>query len=270
MYERINGLDVYTEIIGEGLPFLTIHGFYPDHRVMKGCLEPIFKPSDKIKRIYFDLPGMGRTLFDTRLENSDDMLSFVEAFIERIIGDQPYMVAGESYGGYLARKLVSHQKEKILGMLLICPMIEADKAKRQLPKREILSKDLILWNQLSREEKEDLETIAVTVDERIWERYQKEIVPAVQAADAERLEKFRNEGYAFKNGIPDEHFERPCLFLAGRQDDSTGYRDLYDIIECYPRATFAVLDGAGHNLQIEKDKTFEILVEEWISRVLTK
>ena len=39
--------------------------------------------------------------------------------------------------------------------------------------------------------------------------------------------------------------------LTGRQDISVGYQNIIEIIEEYPRATLAVLDMAGHNLQIE-------------------
>jgi hypothetical protein len=41
----------------------------------------------------------------------------------------------------------------------------------------------------------------------------------------------------------------------------------YDFLECHPRATFVVLDGAGHNLQIEQDSLFAALVREWLRRV---
>lgn len=59
----------------------------------------------------------------------------------------------------------------------------------------------------------------------------------------------------------------PALLLAGRQDATVGYRDLGTILENYPRATFAVIDSAGHNLHIEQPDLFHALVGEWIHRV---
>lgn len=59
---------------------------------------------------------------------------------------------------------------------------------------------------------------------------------------------------------------KPVLLLAGRQDIVVGYQDLLETIEEYPRATFAVLDMAGHNLQIEQPELFQSLVEEWMIR----
>lgn len=61
-------------------------------------------------------------------------------------------------------------------------------------------------------------------------------------------------------------YEKPVLLLAGRQDISVGYQDIIEIIDDYPRATLAVLDMAGHNLQIEQPELFESLVGEWIKR----
>lgn len=61
-------------------------------------------------------------------------------------------------------------------------------------------------------------------------------------------------------------YEKPVLLLAGRQDISVGYQDIIEIIDDYPRATLAVLDMAGHNLQIEQPELFESLVGEWITR----
>ena len=49
----------------------------------------------------------------------------------------------------------------------------------------------------------------------------------------------------------------PCLTV----------RDLWRVLERCPRATFAVLDRAGHNVQIEQQAVFEALVHEWLDRV---
>jgi len=59
---RINLLDseIYYEIYGEGIPVLMIHGWSVDHRLMSGCLEPVFAlHPTQFMRIYIDLPGMG-------------------------------------------------------------------------------------------------------------------------------------------------------------------------------------------------------------------
>lgn len=64
-----------------------------------------------------------------------------------------------------------------------------------------------------------------------------------------------------------EPFPRPSLIVTGRQDDMVGYVDQWALLPHYPRATFAVLDVAGHNLQFERPALFEALVGDWLDRV---
>jgi len=64
-----------------------------------------------------------------------------------------------------------------------------------------------------------------------------------------------------------EKFKKPTVILLGRQDSSVGYKDAWTTLDNYTRATFAVLDRAGHNLQIEQVELFNSLVTEWIVRV---
>ena len=62
-----------------GLAVLALHGWTPDHRLMTGCLEPVFAArSHAYRRLYPDLPGMGATPADA-VASSDDMLDSVEA-----------------------------------------------------------------------------------------------------------------------------------------------------------------------------------------------
>lgn len=58
--------------------------------------------------------------------------------------------------------------------------------------------------------------------------------------------------------------------LTGRQDDSVGYLDQFGLLPRHPRASFAVLDVAGHNLQIEQPELFAALMREWLGRVATE
>lgn len=64
-----------------------------------------------------------------------------------------------------------------------------------------------------------------------------------------------------------DKFSKLALLLLGRQDSAVGYRDAWKIIENYPRATFAILDTAGHILQIEQEELFNALTNDWLDRV---
>jgi pimeloyl-ACP methyl ester carboxylesterase len=62
-------------------------------------------------------------------------------------------------------------------------------------------------------------------------------------------------------------FDGPTLILARRQDHLCGYRDAWDLLGNFPRATFAVLDRAGHFVNIEQDALCRSLMAEWLDRV---
>lgn len=82
------------------------------------------------------------------------------------------------------------------------------------------------------------------------------------------LEKLRQRAdYSFDVDKLPQPFAGPVVILLGRQDSSVGYQDAWHILENYPRASFAVLDRAGHNLQIEQPQLFNALVGEWLDRV---
>jgi len=62
-------------------------------------------------------------------------------------------------------------------------------------------------------------------------------------------------------------FGEPALFLLGRQDHVEGYRNTWKILESFPRATYAVLDEAGHVLDVEQVQLCQALMSEWLDRV---
>lgn len=255
---------------GSGTPVLALHGWSPDHRLMTGCLEPVFTRRDGYLRLYPDLPGMGATPAPAAVSGSDDVLDLVLALVDETIGEEPFLVVGESYGGYLARAVVQARPEQVLGMALICPVAVLEPDRRTLPPRQVLRDDPELLDGADPELAEGFAGIAVVRSATTWRRYLDEIVPGLQAADQEAMARIRRRWQL--SADPDEGpvFDRPSLILTGRQDDAVGWADQVRMLAQYPRAAFAVLDVAGHNLQIEQPGLFTALVEEWLDRVGTE
>ena len=46
-----------------------------------------------------------------------------------------------------------------------------------------------------------------------------------------------------------------------------GFRDQGLLLPKLPRATFAVLDVAGHNLQFEQPALFNAIIVDWLERL---
>ncbi|MFX0004432.1 MAG: alpha/beta fold hydrolase [Promethearchaeota archaeon] len=267
---KLKDLTIYYEEYGKGYPILMIHGYTPDHRLMKGCMEPIFKNKQNFRRIYIDLPGMGKTTGPKWLKNSDQMLDVVIEFIDKIIPNEKFIIASESYGCYLARGVIYKKSDFIDGVLFICPLIIPQLAKRDVPKNiKVLIKDEKLISSLNPSDANEVKESLVIHSQKIWERFRDEVQSGLKIADNEFLNILFETGYNFSFNIDllIKRFDKPTLFLLGRQDVSVGYRDSWKIIESYPRATFAILDQAGHNLQIEQENLFNSLVLEWLERV---
>ncbi|MBF4692630.1 alpha/beta fold hydrolase [Fusibacter ferrireducens] len=266
MWYKWKNIKVNYEIVGEGKPILMIHGYTPDHRLMMGCMEPIFDAMSNYKRVYIDLPGMGRTEGSDQIKNSDDMLEVVRSFVNEIIGSESFLVAGESYGGYLTRGLIHEMPDQIEGALFICAMIKPHD--RVVPHREIILKNPELLARLSDQKREMYESIAVVQDERTWEHFKTYVMPGLLKADEVFLERLRADGYGFTfdDALASDVFEKPVLFLNGKQDTSVGYKDAWGILDLYPRGTYVALDRAGHSLEAEQSVLFNALVKEWLFR----
>ncbi len=260
----VNGVNVYYEIYGEGTPVVMIHGWSPDHRLMKGCMEPVFQSSfASWKRIYFDLPGMGKTKAEPWVNNSDQMLDIVLGFIDTVIPNEHFVLAGESYGGYLARGIINKRTSFVDGLLLICPVAGECGAEYQ-----VIEKDDELLNSLTEEDRSYFEGKGINTlqNRRVWSRFKEEVLSGLKVADYTFLRKHSGD-LSFDVDALEVPFTKPTLMLAGRQDSVVGYRGLWDIVELYPRASFILLDSAAHNLQIEQDILFTEAVKEWLFRV---
>jgi len=268
---EIQNIPVYYEEFGDGKPIIFIHGWSVDHRLMSECFEPIFSQLHGYKRIYLDLPGMGRTPSANWIKNSDNTLKILIEFINNIIGKSRFLLAGESYGGYLSMGLIYEFGNKIDGVLLLCPMVdswESINKPERLPKREII------WQSgLSdlKEEENDIKTflnVAVVATQEVFEKFKSNVLSGMKIHDKEFLSKYKGEyNHNLEKALQKITFEKPSCILTGRQDNHAGYSVAYEILDRFPRATFAILDCAGHNLQIDIEPTFVQLVKDWIWRV---
>ena len=268
---NVDGTTIHYEEYGTGTPVLCLHGYPLDHRIMTGCLEPVFEAIDGFRRIYPDLPGMGASPVPAGIENADDMLDALIGFVNGAIGKERFLLIGESYGAYMSFGLMLRLRDQIEGMFLICPAVEADSSKRDVPEKELLEYDDGEMEMVKRDEGYDGSFLdyAVVATQETWLRYKSEIIPGVNAADAEFTERFQGDGYSFSfaDKILAFEFNKPVCFILGRQDHVVGYKDSLRLLENFPRATFVVADCAGHILQIERPGLFNAALTDWLDRV---
>jgi len=265
---ELERITVNYEVRGEGRPIFILHGWPIDHRVMVGSLEPVFERRDGWKRIYPDLPGMGRTPGMDWITSQDQVLDIVLEFIATMAPEQRFAVAGFSYGGYLARGVVHKNSRLMDGMCIVAPAVESDSSQRVLPQHVTLFEDPDLMATLEEEVVADFGNFAVVQCQELLDARRTLAVPARKIADYDFLSRLReNYAFSFDVDLLPEPFGGPTLIFVGRQDSIAGYRGAMGLLENYSRGTLAVLDRAGHGLMAEQKSLFNALVSEWLDRV---
>jgi pimeloyl-ACP methyl ester carboxylesterase len=258
----LEDIAIYYETYGAGRPIVMLPGIPSDHGVMERFMEPLFAQRDGWLRIYPDLPGTGRTPGADRLATQDAMLDTMLAFIDAVIPGQRFVLAGLSYGGYLARGVVYRRAAMIDGLLLCAPAVTSPPVQAHLPPRTTLVEDPKLVAELGAGA-----GLIVVQNPTVVEAV-REVLAEVQLADHTFLSRLEETApFSFDVDTLPTPFGSPTLILTGRQDHICGYRDAWDLLDNYPRATFAVLDRAGHFVNIEQDALCHTLMREWLDRV---
>ena len=78
---------------GSGTPLLLVHGFCVDHRLLL-ALDDAIDAHGGWRRIYVDLPGMGRTEAGPEIDSLDAVADAVVTFVRQELGDEPFAVLG--------------------------------------------------------------------------------------------------------------------------------------------------------------------------------
>ncbi|MCG8689062.1 MAG: alpha/beta hydrolase [Desulfobacterales bacterium] len=267
MYIDISGISVYCESRGQGVPLVCLHGYGVDHRSIKSGMEPILKEENRFQRIYFDLPGMGKSAPHPQILGSDDMLEIVLQVIDELLGpDQPFALAGYSYGGYLARGVVSQMAHRIKGVCLICPVIRVRREGRKLPEFKCCEQDNDFLASLSPEQFAAIDQFVTIQTPTVWEQYMSHIQPSLGLSDPKLMMQLRDSELT---NDPDTGpvYEGPALILTGRYDVAVGYEDAWKILHRFPDADFLVLNRAGHLLHMEQPDLFNTHVRTWLDRI---
>ncbi len=264
----VGGRPVAIHEIGRGTPVLFLHGFGIDHRSLLASVAPVFERRPGYRRLHVDLPGFGASPADPSIDSSDAAVAFVLELIDAVIGDERFLLVGQSWGAYLARAVVAERRDRVLGVALDIPMVIATHAERDVAPAVILRDEPGILDGVGLIDAAEFREIAVIIDGPAWDSFATTVLPAEAAADDPTLERIGRR-YAFTTDVDaiGEPFDRPSLIVVGRQDSVVGYRDALRLVERYPRATFAILDGAGHLLEGERPALFAALVDDWIDRV---
>lgn len=258
----VNDVPVHYVEHGDGTPVLVLHGAGVDHREMVGAMEPMFAGLGSYRRIYPDLPGMGRTPAPDTIRSADDVLDLLLGLVGSLIGDRDFVLIGHSAGAYFARAIAERRRDRAAGLAVICPLFDG---LRDVPEHVVVHASGEVDDPASSALDEFRAYFVVHTPETL-DHYRQYVAPAIPQADQAALDRIGERWQLTAPPGDEGPYGKPTLIVTGRQDSTVGYAGQWDVIERYPRATFAVLDRAGHALPHEQADLLSALIKEWLSR----
>lgn len=242
---------------GAGVPLVALHGAGVDHREVEAAVEAIV-PATGYRRIYPDLPGMGRSTADG-LASNDDVVKLLGELVDHLVGG-PALLLGHSYGAYLARGVAARRPEVVLGLALVCPGAERS---RNVPDHAVVRQDADAYDELEPALRAGFDEYFVVRTPETARRYRDHVVPGTTLVDEAALGRIFST-WKIDIGLP--IFTAPTLIAAGRRDSVVGHADATDLLERYPHATLAVIEDAGHALMHERPELLAPLILDWLDR----
>lgn len=253
-----------AQILGEGLPLVVIHGFGVDHRIMLPLEHAI--DDSGWQRIYIDLPWAEGNA-DINATSANHVAQGALDDIHECLGDRPFAVIGNSFGGMIARYVAHERRDQVLGLATLAGVYEPTHQARILPPRQVVRADASVLA-LAGHARDDYEEMTVVQSQATLDAFTRFALPGLRGANQTILKRVASE-YALSVEPEIAHpapFEAPSLHLFGRQDHVTGYEDGWKLRDHYVRGTYAVLDAAGHNAHLERPDLTAALVKDWLVR----
>jgi pimeloyl-ACP methyl ester carboxylesterase len=252
---RMGDVVVHYVEHGTGRPVLVLHGAGVDHREAEACFELVFDGVVGLRRIYPDLPGMGRTPAPETLRSADDVLDTLLGFADAVTGGTAHLLIGHSAGAYYAQAMAARRPAQVAGLALVCPLLPGV---RDVPEQRVVAGSGEIGDDVFR-------SYFVIQTPEMLERYERYVAPAAALVDQAALERI-GERWA----LSPEHspaYAGPTVVVAGRLDSTVGYAAALDLVNYYPHASLAVIDDAGHALPHEQPELLRALLTEWLRRV---
>lgn len=254
---RINQATVHFVEHGTGTPLVVLHGSGVDHREIEAAIEAIV-PDAGYRRVYPDLPGMGRSTTDG-LACNDDVVKLLGDLIDRL-AEGPALLLGHSYGAYLARGVAAQRPEVVLGLALLCPIAERS---RDVPDHDVVHQDADAHDELEPAQRAGFDEYFVVRTAATARRYRDHVLPGTRLVDEGALGRIFS---AWRVDVGSQAFTAPTLIVAGRRDSVVGYADAIELLERYPQASLAVVEDAGHALMHERPELLAAILRDWLDR----
>lgn len=252
----LDDVNVHYVEHGRGVPLVALHGAGVDHREIEGALEAIV-PADGYRRIYPDLPGMGRSTVGG-LTSNEDVVALLARFIDRV-APEPVLLVGHSYGAYLARGVTARRPDIVRGLALLCPLAEQTGA---VPAHRARVEEPDAYDDLDPAHRAGFDEYFVVRTRHTARLYHERVAPGMALVDEDALGRIFGR---WPLDLTSDPFSPPSLIVAGLHDSVVGFAGAVSLLDQYPGATLAVID-AGHALVHERPDLLGALFGDWLDR----
>src|SRR4051794_25394673 len=195
---------------GTGRPGRIFHGAGVDHHEPEACFEPLLDGVAGLRRIYPDLPGMGRTIAPETLRSADDVLDTLLDFTDEVTGDSAHLLIGHSAGAYYAQAMAARRPARVAGLALVRPLLPGV---RDIPVHRVVTGSGAIGDDAFR-------SYFVIQTPKMLERYERHVAPAAALVDEAALERI-GERWALTTD-PGPAYPGPTLVVAGRPGAAPG------------------------------------------------
>ena len=248
---KINDINIYHEIHGDGFPFLLIRGLSSDvYRWPSSFVKEI---SHKFKVILFDNRGAGRT-DKPDIEYSIKMMADDTVGLMKAMNIEKANILGYSMGGSIAQEIVLNYPERANKLLLCGAGCGGPNAK--VATAEVLN--LLTFDRKGMTPEQVLrKTLPILFPENFIKSHPEEIeeyirrstLAPIPAHSYKRqlgaIAKF--ESYSRLNNI-----DIPTLIISGKEDILVPCQNSEVLAENIPGAVLTVFDEVGHAMFTQK------------------
>ena len=277
MNVTINGNELNVEVLGaDDAPVLIAHhggGGIGSLGEPKSTFGPL---SDLFRVVVFDARGCGRS--EGRPPFSHEQWAADVDGLREWIGVDQVVVAGGSYGGFIAMEYAIRYPDRVRAMILRDTSADNSNLERAYDNARNQDRVEINWDNFNRYWKGQ-----ITDNDDLKARWA-EIIPLYDfeydpAKSAERVEagiyRYEAHNWCFEHNMPAYDLKPqlpsvrcPTLVTVGRTDWITPVSSAQTIASLIPDARLVVFERSGHSPQVEEAEEFQAVLREFLADVL--
>lgn len=276
MFVTINGNDLNVQVLGpEDAPVLIAHhggGGIGSLAEPKATFGPL---ADDMRVVVFDARGCGRSQGTAPFSHAQ-WAADVDGLRQWIGADQ-IVVAGGSYGGFIAMEYALAYPDRIKAMILRDTSADNSNLERAYENARDQNRVSINWENFDRywsgRIRDDADLKARWAE--IIPLYDYDYDPAAAAARVESGSyRYETHNWCFQQNMPGYDLKPqlpgvrcPTLVTVGRTDWITPVSSAETIASLIPGAQLVIFERSGHSPQIEEAAKFQSVLREFLSQV---